>query len=427
MKSRIFVTFLFLCWCVPAWTQTGPAEGPTLTFADVLSRVLARNPELAASQLEIKALAQRVFQAGVRPNPEISTELQNLPAITGNGLFYSTEAVIQVSQKFELGGKRLARIAAAEKEQGIAGSRLELRENELIAAANLAFAEVLSDQERLKNQRALTALAQQAHSTVVDRVAAGKGSPVEQTRATVALAAAQLEEEKLSGHLRLAKEKLAALWAGDTIDFSEVSGRFELAPALPGISEPCLEANPELSLAEAGIEAQRAALALEQTARRQDLTLSAGYRRMNFENINAWVVGISMPVPIFDKRQGAIAEARLRVDQAAAEKKATAWRLRTRLHEAQREYEIALMEVEELNRSALPAAKQALDAVEEGYRLGKFDFLNLLDAERTHAELQRRHIEAVAAGLKARVAMERLARCEGRNPSEGGRTRGWNQ
>jgi outer membrane protein, heavy metal efflux system len=416
MKLRNLVFSALFFWLMPVWglAQTRPesAESKTITLGDVLTRVLERNPEIAVSQLEIDALAQRILQAGVRPNPEIVTEIQNLPAIAGDGLFYSTEASIEWSQKLELGGKREARVALAEKTQGIAGGRLRLKKNELVAAASLAFAEVLADQERLKNQRELTRLARQAHGTVVDRVAAGKVSPVEQTRAIVALAAAQLEEDKLLTQLDLAKDKLGFLWAGDGREFSEVDGRFELSPAPAGFSAPCLEANPELSLAAAEIESQRAALSLEQTSRKPDITLSAGYRRMNFENINAWVMGISIPIPLFDKREGAIAEARLRVDQAGAEKKATEWRLRSRLLESRREYEIALQETVALTGSAIPAAKQALESIEEGYRLGKFDFLNLLDAQRTHAEIQRRYIEAVAAGLKSRVEMERLARCD---------------
>jgi outer membrane protein, heavy metal efflux system len=393
----------------------------TMTLVEVLARVLERNPGIPASQLEIRALAQRVIQAGVKPNPEFSTELQNLPAIAGDGLFYSTEVSVQMGQKLELGGKREARIAAAEKGQAVAASRFLMVKSELVAAASLAFSEVLADQERLKNQRELTRLAQQAHSTVVDRVEAGKVSPVEQTRATVALVTAQLEEDKLSRQLGLAKDRLAALWDGEGSDFSEVAGRFELPPSLSGIGGPCLELNPELSLMSAEIESQRAALALEQTARKPDITVSAGYRRMNFENINAWVMGVSIPIPLFDKREGAIAEARLRVEQAAAEKRAAQWRLRTRLTESRQEYGTALLEASALSQSAIPAAKQALEAVEEGYRLGKFDFLNLLDAQRTHAELQRRHIEAVAAGLKARAEMERLARCDAKEIAGGSR------
>jgi len=63
-------------------------------------------------------------------------------------------------------------------------------------------------------------------------------------------------------------------------------------------------------------------------------------------------------------------------------------------------------------KTALPAAAEVLTAAEEGYRLGKFEYLSVIDSQRTYAELQRKFIEAVASGLKAAVEMERFAGCE---------------
>ena len=119
-----------------------------------------------------------------------------------------------------------------------------------------------------------------------------------------------------------------------------------------------------------------------------------------------------MPLPIFDKRQGAIAEARARLDQARSEEKAVEWRLRAALAQVRHDHATALLEARTLTESALPAAREAAAAVGEGDRLGKFEFLNVLDAQRTYAELQGRYIEAVATGLKAAIEIQRLARCD---------------
>jgi hypothetical protein len=60
---------------------------------------------------------------------------------------------------------------------------------------------------------------------------------------------------------------------------------------------------------------------------------------------------------------------------------------------------------------------EAISAVEEGYRLGKFPYMNVLDAQRTYAELRRRYIEAVASGLQATVAIDRLGPCDSETDS----------
>jgi cobalt-zinc-cadmium efflux system outer membrane protein len=59
----------------------------------------------------------------------------------------------------------------------------------------------------------------------------------------------------------------------------------------------------------------------------------------------------------------------------------------------------------------LPAASEALQATEEGYRLGKFDYVSVVDAQRTYAQLRRRRIEAIVSGLKAAIEIDRLGGC----------------
>lgn len=392
--------------------QAGADRAQPLTLAAALSRVLDNNLELSLLGLEIQAAAARVLQAGLRPNPEISGEAENFLSMGGNGLFRNTESSVQLSQRFELGGKRAARVRAMEKDQAVAGGMLELKRADLVAATSLAFAQVLAGQERLANQQELSRLAQQAHLIVVERVAAGKVSPVEQTRATVALASAKLEEEKQFGELTAAKDRLSALWGGTHLDFDRARGIYEIPDSVSQSARSCIDNAPDMKLADAAVDSRRSALELEQASRKPDLTISAGIRRFNLEDQSGWVAGASIPLPIFDKRQGAIAEAKIRVDKALTEKKALAWRLRAGLAQARHDREIALLEAKTLTQTAIPAAREALAAVEEGYRYGKFDFLNVLDAQRTYAELHRRYIEAVAAGLKASIDIERLARCD---------------
>jgi cobalt-zinc-cadmium efflux system outer membrane protein len=285
---------------------------------------------------------------------------------------------------------------------------------DLTTSARQAFADVLADQERLANRQELTRLAQKSHSIVVDRVAAGKVSPVEQTRSLASLADIELEEEKQEQELIASKDRLAALWGGTSLDFGHVEAHFEI-PALSSDIEACKKNNPDLNLADAEVEFHRSALALEQALRKPDLTFKAGFRRSNPEPFNAWVAGVTIPLPLFDKRQGAIAEARIRLEQASAEKISLEQNLRSALAKNRHIYDIALLESTSLAETVLPAAAEALSSTEEGYQLGKFDYVNVVDAQRTYAQLQRRYIEAVVSGLKAAIEIDRLGGCDFRN------------
>jgi outer membrane protein, heavy metal efflux system len=396
----------------PNASQEGAAKAQPVVLSQALARVFENHPQLKASELEIQAASARLLQAGYRPNPELSATAENILAVGGPGLFGAAESTLQLSQRLELGGKRELRIRAGESDKTVAGRRLELEKAELIAKTSLAFADVLAGQELLSNQRELTLLARKAHAIVVERVAAGKVSPVEITRSTVALASSQLEEEKQLLLLTAAKDRLAGLWGGTQQDVGTVQGRFEIPDLLSPASAPCTEGNLEIQVASAAVEYRRSLLALELSSRKPDVTISAGFRRLNLEAQEAWVAGASIPLPIFDRRQGAAAEARILIEKSQAEKRAVEWRVRAGMAQAQHALEIARLEVRSLVQTALPAARDAAQAVEEGYRFGKFDFINVLDAQRTNAELQRRYIEAVASGLTAAIEMDRLRRCD---------------
>ena len=83
-----------------------PAYSASINLAEALERTLKENPEL-----ELYPLAQRQaealrLQAGIRPSPELSLELENA---FGSGEFSGTdsaEVTLALSQTIELGGKR---------------------------------------------------------------------------------------------------------------------------------------------------------------------------------------------------------------------------------------------------------------------------------------------------------------------------------
>ena len=136
----------------------------TTTVADAAAaRDLARlaNPELSAATNELRAVEGAVIQAGLRPNPDISTSVED----TQNRATRTT--TLQIGQALELGGKRAARIATAERGRDVADADLAARRLEVRAAVVGLFFEVLVAQERLQQTDDLVALAQQENIRVV--------------------------------------------------------------------------------------------------------------------------------------------------------------------------------------------------------------------------------------------------------------------
>jgi outer membrane protein, heavy metal efflux system len=388
--------------------ETHSLEAISLT--DVLKRVLTVDPELAVSEGEIRAVAARVAQAGFRPNPELSTEIENFAGTGDMGWMHSSETTIQITMPWETASKRRLRVQKALREKEHAEGEYEVCRSEVITQTVQAFVEVLTCQERLQNRKELFLFAEKIDHTVQERVSAGKVSPIEASRSLVALQSAQLEREKAEKALDAAKDFLAFFWNGSRNDFHRVEGLFRLPPkSLRGtVDKTDFSSNPHIRLSVLKKEVEKSNLSQEIAAAKPDIQLSAGYRRLNSPGDSALVAGVSLPLPLFDRRRGAIMEAQRRVEKAGLERAALENSLQSQIVQQRHAAENAYREATTLTDSILPAAQNALNLLEEGYRQGKFDFLSVLDAQRTYTELKGKHVEAVATAMRAVIDVQSL-------------------
>lgn len=168
-------------------------EALRLSGVEATTELADLNPRISAPQAEAEAARALVNQARLRPNPEISLEVEN---IAGSGAFSglrATEYTASVGQRLELGGKRTARIRAAQAEARVSELRSELALAELAqsvraryvsAVAAAAAVELAAD--ILERSRELARIA----GALVD---AGREPPLRALRAQAALAEAQAD------------------------------------------------------------------------------------------------------------------------------------------------------------------------------------------------------------------------------------------
>ena len=171
------------------------------------------------------------------------------------------------------------------------------------------------------------------------------------------------------------------------------------------------------------MERRRAALAFEKTGRVPDLTLGGGVRYLGETDDYAFVMEAGLPLPLFDRNQGMILEAQHRLSQVKQQQRAAEARVLRELAEAYRKLSAAFAEAAGLEADVLPGARRVFDAYQEGYRQGKFGYLEVLDAQRTLFEARGRYIEALALYRKAFADMERavgggIERVKGRTDGE---------
>ncbi|MDQ3624767.1 MAG: TolC family protein, partial [Verrucomicrobiota bacterium] len=148
---------------------------------------------------------------------------------------------------------------------------------------------------------------------------------------------------------------------------------------------------------------------LQQAQAVPDITAFAGPRVLgNAENVSTGVLGFSIPLPLFNRNQGNIAEARALLSKTNPEERAAEARAFGELSVAYQMLLRASEEVVILTESVLPGATQSVELLTAGYEAGRFSQLEILDARRTLTDARNQHLRSLADYHKALAQVEAL-------------------
>lgn len=356
------------------------------------------NPRIVGPQQDVAAAEALIEQARLRPNPEVSLEVEN---IAGTGAFSglrASEYTLAAALPLELGGKRRARVEAAQADLAVARLRGDLaladlgllvRQRYVTAVAAQARVELFED--ILERERELARIAR----ALVD---AGREPPLRALRAEAALAETEAELKAAQADALAARFAVGALWGEEVApeipaSFPDIDPPYELLADYRGL---------QTQIAAAEREAAEAAVARERTLRIPDPTVSAGVRRFEGSNEQAFLVGVSVPLPLFNRNQGNIAAAQARARAAAARQAVTGLDYRQEVIDTRAAYFAAEARAATLETESLPRAEEALRLVQIGYRNGRFPLIEVLAAAEARDNIRRSLIEA-------REAQERTA------------------
>ena len=379
------------------------AAAEPLSLAKAIELALEGNPEVAAAKRQWEATEGQVLQGRSRPNPELAYSLEDTRSKTRTQSW-------QLNLPVELGGKRAARTKAAEKTREQAQAQLAELQATVRANVAAAYFDVLTAQERLVLARDSAALAKSSTDTVSKRVAAGKVSPVEESKARVAEAGVRVELAQAASEQRNALSRLFALLGRIDAPYTVLEGKAENLPSVPSLADlqPLISSAPGVVLARIEVDRREALTALEQSKRVPDVTVSVGMQRSNETQRNVLLFGVSVPLPIFDRNQGNLLEALKLEDKARDELQAASVRLHSEVAQGQERLSTITAEVQSLQQDVLPGAKSAYDAATIGFENGKFNFLEVLDAQRTYFTAKSQYLKALGEAHRAAADIDRL-------------------
>jgi len=393
-------------------TQAPVITEPTgvITLRKALALALMHNPELKAFSWDVRVSQARQLQAGLWPNPELGVEFENVGGTGPLSGFDSAETTIQLSQLIELGGKSAKRVKVASLEKELAGLDYQAKRLDVFTEVTNAFVEVLTAQQRLSLTEELLQLSEELVDTVAKRVDAGKDSPLEKTKASVAHSNVKIQHQQAAGNLEFARKQLASIWAGKKPRFESVAGKLDSLSPLPSIDQltNLILQNPDIARWAMEIDRGKASLELEKAKSISNITLSGGMKRFNETDDNAIVFGISIPLPISDRNQAGRLQALYELAKAREQQRAANTRIQMELVKAYQALSNSYIEATELDKNVLQGAERVFEASKTGYRQGKLDYLHVLDAQRTLFEAKGQYIDALASYHGAKADVERL-------------------
>ena len=379
-------------------------EPPKLLRLEVaLGLAMGANPEISVAMREKEATEGARIQAGVRHNPYISSEIQDTRSDT-------RQITLQFNQEIELGNKRESRLALAYILYTKATAELDALKATIHANTVNAFYEVLVAQERLALSKSSFEVANAALNAATKRVNAGKSSPVEETKSNIAASSAKIELNQANSQLNSSRKRLSALWGNPSPVFEQAYGDVENIPLVPSFENllALLENAPAIGIANLEVSARGGSTKLARSQSTPNITISAGIVHNQELGLNQAILGLSAPIPLFDRNQGNVQEAVSLQYKAQDELIALKTQLATKLAGEHERLSVARLSAISLREEILPGAQNAFEAANKGFNAGKFNFLDVLDAQRTLFQAKSQYIQVLLDAHKAIAEIESI-------------------
>ena len=366
-----------------------------LTLKTALRLALLQSPHLNVFALEVRARDARTLQNSLLPNPEFSIETEN---IAGSGNFNgldAAETTFSLGQLIELAGKREKRFRIAALQSDLAYWAYETARLEIFSEVVDSYTATNAAQQRISIQKEILEVTKDFQVKIDRRVEAGRLSPAEAMRAEVLVNNAQMRLTTLQKELSKTRYRLAAAWNSSDPLFSSVEGNLDHRFGVPDKNNLrlLLKNNPLLARWDTELKKRRAQHDLARADAVPDPVISGAYRHFNESGDNAFVAGISIPLPLFNRNQGAIQEARVRVEQAQQQQRAVLNRLTARLNRLVITLKKLVDEKESIKNEIIPKSAQTLKIISQGFEQGKFQFLDVMTAQQTLFEARERLLD----------------------------------
>ena len=394
-----------------------PLQG--ISSSELVRRALTANAELAAARLEVERARGRLRQAGLRPNPSVDFE-QTTGRLTGSA--GERETSIGFTLPLEVSGQRKARVNLGRAELEAAEAEIAERERRLTAEVRASYAEVLAAIRELEITENLTNLDQQTAQVVEVRVTEGDSAPIELNLLRSEVDRLKARRALVEGRLQASLLRLKSLVGVEPAEPMRLAENLDAQilpdpPSVEAAIDIALRTRPDLRLARLTEEVARAGLRLARAQARPDVTAFTRYTKNSavFDGAPVAVLrdkdrlltfGLSIGIPLFNRNQGAKAEAEAVIAQAQKRREFAEAIVRSEVAAAFARYEAAKKSLTIFEQGVLDRSAQNIRSVRGAYEIGAFRITDLLVEQRRFIDLQREFIESLAERYRALAELQ---------------------
>lgn len=380
--------------------QPVPPAPPTRLSLEMATEILmARNPTLLRERQNIAAARGNLVVARQRPNPEFQLSSESYPLFESRaGSFLNnSENVLEVSQTIETAGKRRKRTAVAMQDVRVSESALQDTIRQLkLELKNRYFTVSLA---KAQYQLAQDVLSEYDRVLKVNEARYKQGEVSGFDFSRLQTERLRFFNDVIDSELQLknAKAALLELLGADPgatdFDVTDVLKSEPVALSLEDLQQQALQARADLIAQRERVERGSRELTSQKSQAIPNITPSFGYKR-DF-NQNTVAFGVNIPLPLFNRNQGGIAQANAQLEQQRYEQTRVELEVRKDVQQAFNSVQAQNQRVEALEKTYVPSAKQARDISEASYRLGALELIGFLDVQRAYREALRSYNQAL--------------------------------
>jgi len=360
-----------------------------VTLWEILQYTALHNPKLKSYAWNVEGKDALILQSKKLTNPELESELENL----GIDAFS-----ISIGQLIELGGKRSSRIAMAKLEKSVAVWEYEIKRLQLLVEAGQQFIHTIQSQMMIDLLSESIEYAETSYQRAIQRKKAGVASQIDVLQTQKDLELTLLERDKELNQYKLNLNLLASFTGDMQTTFSHVIGDLKKPLGIPAFEGMISRISQSPNIIAWMIRSEMLQIVEKEskTQRIPDVSVNAGYERQNTMGDNTFLLGFSLPLPLFDRNKGNISAARINTYRFLFEKQVLELQIYNELLEKYTEFENTFKEIQIYSNSIIPLAASTYNEAQKFYKSGKISSLELLSYQRELLENEKYYINLTA-------------------------------